>query len=351
MDEMELANSDEMASSRSESVTLVDVARVAGVAPMTVSRALHRPELVRSETHKKVLDAVKKTGYVPNMLAAGLTSSKSRLVAILLPTIANSIFSDTVQSLMDRLTASGYQSLLGLTGYSIEQEEALVSALLGRRPDAIVLAGSTHSEVTIQRLARANIPIVEIWDLPDLPLDMVVGFSHEQVGIAVARHLVQKRYRKFGIICLDDVRGLRRCRSVAAELATLGFHDVPFEIVHVPATLAGGREGLRRLLSQHTLDVVVCSSDTVAQGVLAEAASRGTHVPRDVAVMGFGDLNTAAQVFPALSTVRIDGEKIGKATAEEILKRLSTAIKGNTGKHLTPARIDVGFQIIERDSA
>jgi len=348
MDEIELPDAGTAAAPRLESITLVDVARVAGVAPMTVSRALHRPELVRSETHKKVLDAVKKTGYVPNMLAAGLTSSKSRLVAILLPTIANSIFSDTVQFLMDHLTASGYQSLLGLTGYSVEREEVLLSTLLGRRPDAIVLAGSTHSEVTIQRLERANIPVVEIWDLPPAPLYMVVGFSHEQVGIAIARHLVAKQYKRFGIICLDDMRGLRRCRSVANELAKLGFADVPFEIVHVPATLAGGRAGLRRLLDKHVLDVVVCSSDTVAQGVLAEAASRGMQVPRELAVMGFGDLNTAAEVFPALSTVRIDGEKIGKATAEELLKRLNSDIKVSNRK---PARIDVGFEIIARASA
>jgi LacI family gluconate utilization system Gnt-I transcriptional repressor len=349
MDEIELADAGDTAMPRLESITLIDVARVAGVAPMTVSRALHRPELVRSETHRKVLDAVKKTGYVPNMLAAGLTSSKSRLVAILLPTIANSIFSDTVQSLMDHLTASGYQSLLGLTGYSVEREEELLSTLLGRRPDAIVLAGSMHSEVTIQRLARARIPVVEIWDLPPAPLDMVVGFSHEQVGIAIARHLVEKQYKHFGIICLDDVRGLRRCRSVAGELARRGFADVPFETVHVPATLAGGRAGLRRLLDkQHVLDVVVCSSDTVAQGVLAEAASRGMQVPQALAVMGFGDLNTAAEVFPALSTVRIDGEKIGKATAEEILKRLDGNVKAS---RRNVARIDVGFEIIARDSA
>ena len=114
------------------SLTLIDVAKVAGVSPMTVSRALHRPELVSEKTRNKVREAVRATGYVSNMLAGGLASNKSRLVAIFLPTIANSIFADTVQALMDSLTKAGYQTMLGLTGYSAEQEEALLEAVLGR---------------------------------------------------------------------------------------------------------------------------------------------------------------------------------------------------------------------------
>jgi LacI family gluconate utilization system Gnt-I transcriptional repressor len=90
------------------SVTLEDVARVAGVTAMTVSRALNRPEMVRSETQQRVLDAVRATGYVPNLLAGALASNKSRLVALLLPTIATSIFTDTVQVMMDTLAASGF---------------------------------------------------------------------------------------------------------------------------------------------------------------------------------------------------------------------------------------------------
>lgn len=327
-----------------ESVTLIDVARVAGVAPMTVSRALNRPELVRSDTQKKVLDAVRKTGYVPNMLAGGLASSKSRLVAILLPTIANSIFSDTVQALMDGLTSSNYQTLLGLTAYSPEREEALVEAILGRRPDGIVLAGTSHSEATIERLTKARIPVVEIWDLTEKPIDMVIGFSHEEVGRQVAKHLLAKGYRKFGIVSVDDPRGLRRCESLKRELAKHRAGKPLFEVLPAPATLQAGREGLSRLLESGTPEVVVCSSDTLAQGVLAEAASRRIDVPRDIAVMGFGDLSTAAHVYPSLSTVRVDGATIGKKAAEALLARL-------TGDAL-PAdmRIDTGFTIVDRQS-
>jgi LacI family transcriptional regulator, gluconate utilization system Gnt-I transcriptional repressor len=327
-----------------ESVTLIDVARVAGVAPMTVSRALNRPELVRSDTQRKVLDAVRKTGYVPNMLAGGLASSKSKLVAILLPTIANSIFADTVQALMDGLASSGYQTLLGLTAYSRDKEDALVEAILGRRPDGIVLAGTSHSDATVERLTKARIPVVEIWDLTDKPIDMVIGFSHEEVGKQVAKHLLGKGYRKFGIVSVDDPRGLRRCDALKRELSKRRVGKPLFEVLPAPATLEAGREGLSRLLKAGAPDVIVCSSDTLAQGVLAEAASRQLNVPRDLAVMGFGDLSTAAHVYPALSTVRVDGAKIGTEAAKALLARFKDATQGEAVK------IDTGFTIVERQS-
>ncbi|WP_321796876.1 LacI family DNA-binding transcriptional regulator [Caballeronia sp. J97] len=334
-------------SDQAASVTLIDVARVAGVAPMTVSRALHRPELVRSDTAKKVLDAVKATGYVPNMLAGGLASNRSRLVAILLPTIANSIFSDTVQALMDGLTASGYQTLLGLTGYSTSTEETLVEAILGRRPDGIVLAGTNHTDATIDRLTKARIPVVEIWDLTDEPIDMVIGFSHEKVGVEVARHLLGKGYRRFGVVSVDDPRGLRRCRSLIDELARHGNTDVPFEVLQAPATLQQGREGLSRMMASARPEIIVCSSDTLAQGVLAEAASRGLQVPRDIAVMGFGDLSTAAHVYPSLSTVRVDGATIGQNAAAALLARFAA----ESDTHPVAVRLDTGFSIVDRQSA
>lgn len=331
---------------KASSLTLIDVAKIAGVSPITVSRALHRPEVVSKQAREKVLEAVRVTGYVSNMLAGGLASNKSRLVAIFLPTIANSIFADTVQALMDRLAQAGYQTLLGLTGYSAEQEEKLLEAVLGRRPDGIVLTGTLHTESSRLRLAQSGIPVVEAWDLSEEPLDMLVGFSHEGVGKATAVHLLAKGYKRFSVITISDPRGLRRCESLIAELQRQGAAQVPMRIMTPPATLEVGREGLRQLFAQGaTPDVVVCSSDTIAQGVLAEAASRGLQVPADLAVMGFGDLSSAAHVYPALSTVCVDGKRIGDQVARALLERFHYPA-GSTA----PVRIDTGFTLIDRQS-
>ncbi|QXH44349.1 LacI family DNA-binding transcriptional regulator [Pseudomonas xanthosomatis] len=341
-----MANKPSTPTAKPSSPTLIDVAKVAGVSPITVSRALHRPEVVSKAAREKVLAAVREVGYVSNMLAGSLASNKSRLVAILLPTIANSIFADTVQALMDRLTHAGYQTLLGLTGYSAEQEEKLIEALLGRRPDGIVLTGTLHTEASRQRLAQSGIPVVESWDLSEDPLDMLVGFSHEAVGEAIARHLLGKGYQRFAVVSIGDPRGLRRCNSLVAELARHGHHDIPTQILTPPATLEVGRSGLKQLLDQgQRPEVVVCSSDTIAQGVLAEAASRGLKVPQDLAVMGFGDLSSAAQVHPPLSTVRVDGTRIGEQIAQALLERFSYPAGS-----AQPVRIDTGFTLIDRQS-
>jgi LacI family gluconate utilization system Gnt-I transcriptional repressor len=342
-----IPNAPEKTKSRKiSSLTLIDVAKVAGVSPITVSRALHRPEVVSKEAREKVLEAVRQTGYVSNMLAGGLASNKSRLVAIFLPTIANSIFADTVQALMDRLMESGYQTLLGLTGYSAEQEEKLLEAVLGRRPDGIVLTGTLHTQSSRLRLAQSGIPVVEAWDLSEDPLDMLVGFSHESVGEATAKHLLAKGYRRFSVVTISDPRGLRRCNSLIAELRRQGIEEVPMQVMAPPATLEVGRQGLRQLFDQgHVPDVVVCSSDTIAQGILAEAASRGLTVPDNLAVMGFGDLSSAAHVYPALSTVRVDGKRIGDQVAIALLNRFQ-----HTAGSAEPIRVDTGFTLVDRQS-
>ena len=188
------------ASRAKRNVTLADVARLAGVSPITVSRALHRPELVTPETRELVQVIVERTGYSPNMLAGGLASKRSRLVAAIVPSITNGIFVEAVEALTDRLWTAGYQVLLGLSGYPAEREEALLTAVLSRRPDAIYLTGINHSKASRQRLLAAAIPVVETWDLTPTPVDMVVGFSHEKVGQEVARHLHGKGYRRIGMV-------------------------------------------------------------------------------------------------------------------------------------------------------
>jgi len=324
------------------SVTLADVAKLAGVSPITVSRVFNHPELVAPETIAHVQQVIARTGYVPNLLAGGLASSRSRLVAAIVPSITNGIFVETVQALTDRLWEAGYQVLLGLSGYPPTREEALLAAVLSRRPDAIFLTGINHSPQARQRLATAKIPIVESWDMTPTPIDMLVGFSHEAVGAAVARHLLARGHRRFGMIWADDERALARRRGFLAALAAGGVAPPRVETVAAPSTLGLGRQSLARLLAAGPRPTAVfCSSDLLAHGALEEARSRGLAMPAALAVMGFGDLEFAQYTFPALSTVRIDRTAIGRQAAELILARL--------GGVAPPQRIvDVGFSLVDR---
>jgi LacI family gluconate utilization system Gnt-I transcriptional repressor len=321
------------------------VAKLAGVSAITVSRALNTPEQVSPDTLQRVRDAVARTGYVPNLMAGGLASNRSRLVAALIPTIAGSVFLETVQALTDTLAARGFQLMLGQSGYSGAREDALIDAIVGRRPDGIVLTGIMHSPEGRRRLLASGIPVVETWDLTPTPIDMLVGFSHEKVGMQAAAWLHRKGYRRPAIVTAEDHRaGLRRA-GFEAGLRELGVKTVPACVVSAPSTLGNGRAALLDLLAQDAkLDAIFCSSDVLAHGVLTEAQAQGISVPRQLAVMGFGNLGFAADLHPALTTVHVDGAAIGEQAARFIVERAE-------GRDTGPRVRDIGFSIVERASA
>ena len=326
-------------------LTLADVARLAGVSPITVSRALNTPAQLTAETLARVLEAVAQTGYVPNRVAGGLASNRSRLVAALVPTIASPVFLETVQAITETFDAAGYQVMLGQSGYATEREDALLDAIIGRRPDGIIITGILHSPEARKRLAAAGIPIVETWDLTPTPIDMLVGFSHEKVGVAIADYLYAQGFRKPGLVTADDARATLRRASFERRFAELGVHGIPICAVPAPSALGNGRSGFAELCARHPgIDVVACSSDVIAHGVITEAQARGLSVPGDVAVMGFGDLPFAAFTHPQLSTVRIDGTAIGRQAARFILDSVD-------GRDVGARVRDIGFSITQRASA
>lgn len=329
----------------SGAVTLHDVAKLAGVAPITASRALNRPDQVSADVLKKVSDAVARTGYVPNLLAGGLASTRSRLVAAVVPTIAGPVFLETVQSLTESLAERGYQLMLGQSGYSGSREDPLLEAIIGRRPDGIVLTGIMHSAEGRRRLLASGIPVVETWDLTPTPIDMLVGFSHVKVGRAVAAFLHAKGRRRFAVVAGDDERATRRLGAFETAALALGLPEVRRVVVPAPTTLRSGRGALSELLSGGAeVEAVFCSSDLLALGVMTEALARGISVPSQLAVVGFGDLNFAADLHPALTTVHINGAAIGRQAAQFIVDRAE-------GRGVAQRVIDIGFSIVDRQSA
>jgi LacI family transcriptional regulator, gluconate utilization system Gnt-I transcriptional repressor len=329
----------------SGAVTLHEVARLAGVAPITASRAVNTPAQVSDEVRRKVAEAIAQTGYVPNRLAGGLASSRSRLIAAVVPTISGTVFLETVQSLTESLAGQGYQLMLGQSGYDVQREDALLDAIIGRRPDGIVLTGILHSAQGRRRLQAAGIPVVETWDLTPAPIDMLVGFSHVAVGREVAAYLLARGRRRLAIVSGDDERARRRLDAFVATAAEHGLADVQVVLVPAPTTLRSGRAALAELLGRDaSIDAVFCSSDLLALGVMTEAQARGLAVPERLAVIGFGDLEFAADLHPALTTVRINGAEIGRQAARFIVDRAE-------GRPVPARIVDIGFSIIRRDSA
>ncbi len=325
-------------------VTLDDVARLAGVSAITVSRVLNTPEKVAQKTRDKVQQAVERLGYVPNMLAGALARRSSKLVAAIVPTIMNPVHAETVSYFSDAMRQKGYEVLLGQSGYDENHEEELITAILGRRPDGLLITGVKHTAKCQQQLLSSAIPVVEVWEVSPNPLDVMVGFSHEQIGVAIADFFSEKQLGDFAIVSAGDRRAVIREQAFCARIkATTG--KTAFTVrTSAPSTYHEGRDALSSLIAQgFRRGGIFCSSDALAHGILTESRERGIKIPQEIAVMGFADLEFSSCTSPQLSTVYIDRQKMGQKAAEVLLQRIA-------GQPVAQPVQDIGFSIITRGS-
>lgn len=326
-------------------VTMATVGRLAGVSQVTVSRALSDPSKVSPETLRRIREAIEVTGYVPNALAGALASRRSRLVTALVPSITNIVYSSMIQTFTGELRDHDYQILMSETGFDPKAEEAAIAAHLSRRPDAMLLTGIHHTAQARRMLLAAAIPVVELWDITDTPIDLCVGFSHAESGRAVAEFCLAAGYRRAATVSAGDERALRRKAAFVRAFQRQAPGPVPDVTYDDQASLARGREALRRLVEAgFDGGVIACSSDLLAHGLLVEAAARGLAVPGRIAVVGFGDQDYAAHLVPSLTTVRVDRQALGRSAARAILARID-------GGSPPPPVTDLGFEIIRRESA
>lgn len=321
-----------------------DVAAAAGTSPITVSRAFRHPELLAAATRARVLDAVESLGYIPNLSASSLASRRSGFLAVLVPTIDNSIFAETFAGVADAVAGVGLQLLLGDYGYSEKRERSLLHALIGRKPEALVIVGAVRHRQMRRQLSGLAIPIIETWELSDDPIDVVVGFSNSEAGRAVARHLVAKGRRRIAFVGGTDQRSQARAGGLRQGLREAGVDALTHLRATSDVSIGGGRAALANVLeTAPQTDAVFFSSDVLAVGGLLECQRRGVEVPAELAVAGLGDLEIARELIPSLTTVRVPAYEIGRRAGEIVAARIA-------GLPSTARIIDVGFEVIARES-
>lgn len=339
--------------SPSQRATIRDVSRLARVSRMTVSRFFSNPELVLPETRERVAKAVRSLSYVPDRTAGSLTTRRSGFIALILPTLTNSNFAAVAHGLTDVIRQENYQLLIGYTNYSIGEEERQVELMLARRPEAIVVTGEQHSRGCTTLLINAGAPVAEIVDLPSRPIDLAVGYSNREVGRIAAAHLISHGFRNIGAIGAGraadddhiDFRGDARLQGFEEALQLAGrrtdlivHHGTP------PVTYSHGAAGLGLLLDREPkLEAIFAVSDLAAVGAMMECQRRGIEIPRQLAVIGFGDFDIAAEMVPSLTTIGVEFEELGHKTGQVILERL----KG--GKPEEASRVaNVGLHLVQR---
>jgi LacI family transcriptional regulator, gluconate utilization system Gnt-I transcriptional repressor len=328
---------------------MADVARLAGVSPMTVSRAFKADSSVSDATREAIRKAADELGYVFDSTASNLRSQKTDFVAVTIPSINNANFADTVRGLTDGLKARGLQILLGSTDYDMAEEERLIEQLLRRRPEAIVVTGGKHTPRARRMLENAGIPVVETWDLPEAPIGHVVGFSNAEAVKGMVGHFVAKGLTRIAFIGGDtsrDTRGADRRAGFVAAMQTHGLDTGRLIAVGAPPiSMREGADAMGRLLdSLPDTQAVICVSDLSAFGALTECQRRGVAVPDQISIAGFGDYEIAGISVPPLTTINPFPRDIGTRAATLILDVLD-------GLQTSPAIVRIAPELLIRASS
>lgn len=327
-------------------VTIIDVAAEAGVSPMTVSRALKTPALVQEQSRERILAAIDKLGYVPNHAAATLASARSQVIAVLVPSLTNAVFIETLSGIRDYLAQAGYQFLIGETGYARDKEEQLISTYLAHAPAGFLLSSSEQHEILQRRPASRKIPAVRMFDLGRANAEFSVGFSQTKAGYAVARHLVERGYKRPAFLAAQlDPRMMKRREGFRKGLQEAGIDPGVEVLLPLPTTVDMGAQLLRRVLELHPdCDSVFCCNDDLALGALFECQRQGIAVPGRMAIAGFNDLSWAACATPSITTVVTPRYDIGFKSAELLIRQLK-------GEDIPRGRLDLGFELAVRESS
>lgn len=325
-----------------------EIAKRVGVAPMTVSRVLSNPDMVAPATRAKVLEAIEAAGFVPNRLASSMKGN-GRIIGTVVPPLINSGIAEQVQGMSDECQQGGYSMLLVQGEFTQEDEERSIRTLLGWRPAGMILQSFVQSEVARQLLVSSGAPVVEISEIKGRqPIDMVVGVSNFETAYAMTMHLAAKGYKRIGFVSTPihgNDRLQQRRTGYHAALTELGIENHASMEVEVPITAAGGAQALATLTERHKdIDAIFFSSDTLAIGAVQECHRRGWAIPGRIAIAGYGDMDLAAQLYPPLTTVKVNRYEMGRRAVRHLLDRLS-------GKQKLATITSLGFEIVDRESA
>jgi LacI family transcriptional regulator len=309
----------------SRGVTLWDVARRANCSTASVSRVLNDPEKVTPDIRARVNEAMRELGYMPNSAARALRSLRSRIMGAVIPTLNHAIYARLVEALQQRLADQGYSLLVATSEYDLGQEEHQARLLVERGVEGLVLIGNDHRPALYRLLERT--PYVNTYVYAEDAGHPCVGFDNRRATFEMTEFLIGLGHRTFGVISAVTAGNDRASERVAGVRTALEAHglSLPSEAVYErPYSILSGREGVRYLRSLTSAPTaIVCSNDVLAMGALVECRAMSIHVPEEISIVGFDNLEFAAHLDPALTTMEVPAAEMGERAAEFLLRRAS----------------------------
>ncbi|WP_238321252.1 LacI family DNA-binding transcriptional regulator [Thioclava atlantica] len=324
-----------------------DVAQEVGVSVATVSRALRNPEVVSEALKSKIAAAIESLGYLPDPAARALASTRSDVIAVILPSISNNVFAAVMDGIYSAVEGTRYSVQLGYSRYAPLSEENLIRLFLRQRPAGMIVTGIDQTDAAQALLADAGCPVVQVMETGPAPHDLMIGFSHYDAARAATAHLIEQGYRNPGFLgARMDPRTQRRLHGFRDELRARGIDEG--RRVHTttrPSSVTLGGHLLAELLGvAPETDAIFCINDDIALGAMFEAQRRNLRIPDELGICGFNDMEMMGAAEPPITSVRTFRREMGEGAVQLILDALAGDVP-EAGKV-----VDLGFQIMPRRS-
>ena len=311
--------------------TLRDVARKAGVSVSTVSHVFNGYHDIPAETQQKVWDAARELDYHPNASARNLVSRRSHLLGLVVPDrsgMHHPFLYAVICGVAEAIAGTNF----GLTLSVAEEDEHSWREQLNRwkeqRLEGLIAMGIAEDHPVAKAILESGIPAMLVDTILEGPRVSWVKSNDIEGAASAVRHLLSLGHRRIayihgsgGQICQERLEGYRLALSEAG---------IPFDAVLVDIgdfTKSGGYRAMNRILSRATPTAVFAASDMMAFGAMECLRDRGLHLPDDMAIVGFDDIDAASHVTPALTTVRQFGDRMGREAAETLLDFLEGRIE------------------------
>ncbi|CUH82548.1 LacI family DNA-binding transcriptional regulator [Tropicibacter naphthalenivorans] len=323
--------------------TMHDVAAKAGVSQMTVSRVMRGTGYISDRVRAKVMTAAAEIGYVHNRLAGGIATYDNPLVAVVVPTLGNRVFTEVLEGISAALDGQGIRPVFGVSDYDPENEARVVLDLLSWRPRGLILSGLEHSDALRQLVAKTGVRSVEVMDTDGDPIQTCVGFSQARAGHDMARHLLDKGYRRIAYIASQnsqDLRAAKRLHAFAETVTQAGAQIIAQRIAAEGSSMALGRRLTAEVMASDAPQAIYYSNDDLAAGGLMHCLANGLRVPQDVALAGFNGLSFLQALPQQITTTLSPRRQIGETAAQLLL----------SAEPAPDTHVDLGTQLVRGET-
>ena len=331
--------------SDSQSVTIKEVANKLGVSPATVSRALARPELLRTDTRKRVLDAVERLGYQPNLIARDLRLQKTHLVFVVVPTLSP-FFLEVFRGVERSARENSYAVLMGHTERDSSREHRFLDQAASGRADGVILVTSSDSAALANRRMRMPPSVVALAAADGTRLP-TVRVDHRLAAINATNHLLALGHRRIAHIAGPEGQTIAAHRRDGFNQAMLaaGLDPTTYPCLAGPYAVPRGESAMETLLTCNPRPTAVfAGNDELAVGAIQAIKRVGLRVGKDISIIGVDDQRIASLYEPPITTIRVPTEELGyramqmlvdvlrgKASETDLLLPTSLVIRATTG--------------------